>query len=147
MLRALFRIYTAASGAPYPDRLIEDGPRVRHHVQSHVESARQLRAEYQLALLRRAITSVARFVRSLVPAVRRWHLRNATYRELMALDDRLLKDIGLQRSQIRSVVDELWKSAPLSPPQPRGARRVETLPANENDPAIAANDNEPKVAA
>jgi uncharacterized protein YjiS (DUF1127 family) len=41
-------------------------------------------------------------VARLLAAVARWYRRRATHRELMALDDRQLADIGLQRGGIDS---------------------------------------------
>ena len=44
---------------------------------------------------------------TLVAILRRWHSRRAQYlaiKEFHALDDRMLKDIGLHRSQIESAV-------------------------------------------
>jgi uncharacterized protein YjiS (DUF1127 family) len=38
-------------------------------------------------------------------AVAQWHRRERAYAELMALDDHALADIGVNRSQIRALVD------------------------------------------
>jgi uncharacterized protein YjiS (DUF1127 family) len=38
-------------------------------------------------------------------AIRRWHQRKATAHILEGLDDRMLKDIGIHRSQIRTIVE------------------------------------------
>jgi uncharacterized protein YjiS (DUF1127 family) len=44
-----------------------------------------------------AAAAPAGLVGRLLTAFARWRLRRATYRELMALDDRQLADIGLRR--------------------------------------------------
>ena len=74
----------------------------------------------------------------------RWHEQRAAIRELMALDDRMLKDIGMQRSQIGSVVDELLSSTPSA----TGAttRPVERIGAVPSAPQTA-NDDKGKRAA
>ncbi len=62
-----------------------------------------------------------RFIRSavqgLIKPIADWNRRNALHRELMALPDYLLKDIGFSRGQIPWVVyDELRREAyTLSP--------------------------------
>jgi uncharacterized protein YjiS (DUF1127 family) len=38
-------------------------------------------------------------------AVAEWRRRERTYRELMALDDRSLADIGIHRTQIRALIE------------------------------------------
>lgn len=58
---------------------------------------------------RRAIKithSLAQATRTFASAVVRAHQRNAAIRELQALDDWLLKDIGIHRSQIPYLVEE-----------------------------------------
>ncbi len=39
--------------------------------------------------------------------VRRWHRRNATVTDLSKLDDRMLADIGIVRSDIRNLARRL----------------------------------------
>jgi len=50
----------------------------------------------------------------LFDAIRQWHARRMTIRQLRQLDDNLLRDIGIQRDEIRFVADRLAKSLPAS---------------------------------
>ena len=59
-------------------------------------------------------------VRRLVRAVRRWWRRERAIAELARLDDTMLADIGLHRSEIRSVVAEI--DEPLRPSERRRSR-------------------------
>ena len=43
----------------------------------------------------------------LLSNIHHWHARRRTIAELAALDDRTLKDIGIDRSEIRRLVDGL----------------------------------------
>ncbi len=72
-------------------------------------------------------------VRSIIQAIIRGHQRRVAIRELEALDDRTLRDIGLHRGQIHTVVNTL-----LNPAPPLGGEPV----ATHNAPFVAANDNE-----
>lgn len=42
--------------------------------------------------------------------IRRWRVRKQSIRQLMRIDDRLLRDIGLEREDIPSVVDALMEN-------------------------------------
>lgn len=46
--------------------------------------------------------------------VRRWRARRSTINALSALSDRTLRDIGIDRSEIIKVADELSRAAPRS---------------------------------
>ncbi len=83
--------------------------------------------------------------RALAKAIGRARKRGAYYRALHALDDRTLKDIGLHRSQIRSVVEEsLNATTPPDVPNPTLAettgttRKAGESPANDDDFESAA---------
>ena len=52
-------------------------------------------------------------VMRLLNAIGRWHERQTTFRRLSRLDDRLLKDIGIHRHEIASVVHQYTGSMPV----------------------------------
>ena len=52
-------------------------------------------------------------VMKLLNAIGRWHERQTTIRRLSRLDDRLLKDIGIHRHEIASVVHQFTRSMPV----------------------------------
>ena len=64
------------------------------------------------------IGAVANFAGAIAGAITKWHKRNKAIRELSALSDHLLKDIGISRGEIRAVVDAM-----LTAPEPRRAAR------------------------
>jgi hypothetical protein len=66
-----------------------------------------------------------------------WREYQATYRELSALDDRMLADIGISRTDIPRVAAGRWV------PENRVERVVQQRPA----PQRSANVNRPQVAA
>lgn len=72
-------------------------------VLSNITHARALQA----AAVRKGTVIVARAIARgalwLVQPVLDWQRKNRTYSELMSLDDRMLEDIGLHRTQVRSV--------------------------------------------
>ncbi len=59
-----------------------------------------------------AVAAVAEWVVNTVNAVRAWHTRHAAIGELSRLSDHLLKDIGIDRSEIRTVVDGMLRRPP-----------------------------------
>ncbi len=77
--------------------------------------------------------------------VRRWHRRRLTIRELMALDDRMLDDIGVRRDDIYRVVDGFLRSAPR--PATRATVSRERTATAQGVAQVTASDDESKLAA
>ena len=77
-------------------------------------------------------------MRSIIQSIVRDHKRRVAIRELEALDDRTLRDIGVHRSQIHLAVNGLLNSKATS---------SEGTMANHNAPAFVANNNEYRSAA
>jgi uncharacterized protein YjiS (DUF1127 family) len=71
-------------------------------------------------------------VKRLAAAFERWNLRRSTYLTLRQLDDRMLKDIGLDRGMLHEVAGKMARHA---------AANDNVLPIALSD--LAANDNEP----
>lgn len=77
-------------------------------------------------------------------ALNRWHTRNVTIRELAALSDWQLTDLGITRGEIPLLVDRLVNRAPELPTIAMTTRIVagpaEKLPAQKNrdERAVAA---------
>ena len=67
------------------------------------------------SVLRRAVLGGVRFLgRALIGPVVRWERRRATIRTLSALDDRMLADIGISRTEIEQLA--LGRLPPRSDP-------------------------------
>jgi uncharacterized protein YjiS (DUF1127 family) len=94
--------------------------------QSYVAQAQEARAEAMarvgylgVAAVGRALqaagTALTTAVRTAPGAVRAWRNRQAALRQLLLLDDRLLKDIGLSRADIWAAVDGTLGNRTLQP--------------------------------
>ena len=96
-------------------------------------------------LVREAVTIAGDIGRSAWRRIVRWHLRRAAVRDLMWLDDRLLRDIGLRRSDIHSVVYGILNAAP--PSLSDDGDFVNKVATTAGATGVAANDNRSKTAA
>lgn len=111
-------------------------------IRHHVNTGRELRAQAVRQALRGLIRGILDAVRQGAEALQRWHLRRVTYRELMALNDHLLHDIGLHRDQIPAAVEGLLRNEANRVAEPQAY--VATVAGRRSD---AANDDRPNLAA
>lgn len=65
------------------------------------------------------------FVRRALARVAAWRARERLHRELMELDDRMLADIGIRRSDIPTILAERLRLATPNPAQPWAAPGVD----------------------
>lgn len=70
------------------------------------------------------MTLLSKFAEGLIGRFENWRARERAYRELSALDDRSLADIGLARSDIPFVLSRK--------PEQTGIGRIEPVIANSN---------------
>ncbi len=114
-----------------------------HEVIEHYSKiGRELRTQAVQRAVRRLVRGIVGIIAQGAEALRRWHLRRVTYRELMALDDRLLHDIGLRRDQIPAAVKGLLRNESNLVAKPQAY--VATVAGRQSD---AANDDRPDLAA
>lgn len=100
---------------------------IRAAYRPYAERAHRGRSQAVGDLWNGAVTGGARLSRRILADLRRWHERRKNVRDLSALDDRLLKDIGIGRSEILYVVQE---GARLSIPDGAYQTRAERLRAD-----------------
>ncbi len=91
---------------------------------------RNLAIDYQgedpARLIGRRLTSAIDTVLAAAAGVAHWHKRRIAIRQLMALDDHILKDIGFFRGDIHSVAESRLKTSRgearsiSTPPRPAG---------------------------
>ena len=82
------------------------------------------------------LNAVYRWVNDSLARADRWQRRRLARRELMALDDHLLEDIGLRRWQIDGVVKGMFPEGVSA----RGARGISHMPKGARETATPAND-------
>jgi uncharacterized protein YjiS (DUF1127 family) len=91
------------------------------------------------------IGAVANFAGAIAGAITKWYKRNKAIRELSALSDHQLKDIGISRGEIRADVDAM-----LTAPEPRRAARPRLVAAHSSVPSAhpaPANDKHAELVA
>ncbi len=86
----------------------------------------------------KAVNAVAEWVANTVGAVCAWHTRHAAIDELSRLNDHLLNDIGIDRSEIRAVVNGMLSWPPARKDRSSLALHVAAAAA---DPAQQAADD------
>lgn len=127
-----------------------------HLHMAYVHRARVLRAQVTLRLLRLGIASLKKLLRvglaaiaalgrSVFRAAARAHQRRVTIRALMAMSDRNLRDIGLHRSQIFSLVEEMYSGTPAN--ARHNSARAEFSAMRSGSKETGASDGELKSAA
>lgn len=99
----------------------------------HLRRARSERAETTAGILRAGIVAIGKGIAALAAAHARRRLRRQTVRELRALPDRTLRDIGIPHSEIWAVANDLVNGS---------ARYQAPAPAPRH--GIAANQNRPE---
>ncbi len=91
------------------------------------------------------VSAVYNFITSTFDRFRKSRKRRATIRELSRLSDWLLADIGVHRSDIPSVVDDLLATNEAQ--SARAAGRVERTAAQTSGTRMTANSIKPGIAA
>jgi uncharacterized protein YjiS (DUF1127 family) len=120
-----------------------------NEIRQGVARGRHLRAEAIGATL----TNLARWltgrVRRAADRLRRRHIRRVAQRQLMALNNHVLRDVGLPRSEIPAVAERLANCAPSTGTAIVDARRLRpctVLPVACGSASGAANDAKPAAA-
>lgn len=119
-------------------------------VRRGVARGRRLRAEAIGATLANLARSVTVLARRTTHRLRRRHIRRVTQRQLMALDNHVLRDVGLPRSEIPAVAERLAScasSAGTAVVDPRRLRPCTVRPVASGSASRAANDGKPAAAA
>ena len=94
--------------------------------------------------MRAATIGYCQLVRKLFAALRRWHRRRTAIRELRALPDWQLRDIGVSRRGISAFVD---KSLTSITKRPAHATAWRPRPVTRQTPKAGANEDRPEFAA
>lgn len=130
-----------------------DAPTVRNHedIQSYIRTGEVLGSlligafSFVARVARAVLMPVTHLGRRVAQAMARGRRRRAAIRELMALDDRILSDIGVRRDDIYSVVDNLLDATP--PSEVDTTRREDKIVAIQKASEVAANDDKFESAA
>ena len=88
-----------------------------------------------------SVSAIGRAIVGAFEGFKRWRTRQASIRELSALNDHMLRDIGIHRSEIRSVVGGLLKGDAGRTVVARSAAartKIDDVPAAANDDCARA---------
>jgi uncharacterized protein YjiS (DUF1127 family) len=101
---------------------------------------RQLQAQAMAAVIMGLARAASRRVKKLLAAYRQSRTRALAIRQLSAMDDRLLEDIGIRREAIPAAVAGLWQRPEVtrSSPQATPAHASQRRPAGNQDQVKAA---------
>lgn len=81
----------------------------------YYQKGRELGVQAEAAAFRQVKIAVSGFISKAIERVRQTHTRRTTIKDLSALTDWQLKDIGITRGQISMVVDDLLESNDTAP--------------------------------
>jgi uncharacterized protein YjiS (DUF1127 family) len=110
-------------------------------VKHYATVGRELRAQAFRQALRRLSQAIAGASGRAARALKHRRLRHASIRQLVALSDHQLKDIGLLRAEIPAAVDRLLRNESQPTAEPKS--KLVTIPETRNP----ANDERSKLAA